>query len=91
MESFSLIKKTYLALFISIPITFFSSFIKYGDNFSDGLNYVGFPFWKEKSGGFAGIVVRDNLALIKNFIFWFLLAAISLFLFGILLKKLKRS
>jgi len=90
MKSSSLLKKTVLAFFISIPITFLSSFIKYGDSYADGFSYVGFPFWREKSGGFAGILAYDNLALLKNFMFWFVLIFTLLFLFTFLLKRFKR-
>lgn len=91
MKPLSFFMKTVLAFFISIPITFLSSFIKYGDNYPDGFSYIGFPFWQEKSGGFAGIVVTDNLAFLKNFIFWFLLTFVLLFCLFYLLDKLKKS
>ncbi|MBI2420967.1 MAG: GIY-YIG nuclease family protein [Candidatus Levybacteria bacterium] len=90
VKSFSLLKKTALAFFISIPITFLSSLIKYGDSYVDGFNYIGFPFWREKSGGFAGILVYDNLAPLKNFMFWFVLIFTLLFLFTFLFKRFKR-
>ena len=91
MKPLSLFKKAAVSFIIAILITFWSSSVEYGGNYPDAFGYTGFPFWKVRGGGIAGIVNYDNLALFKNFIFWFLLTFITLFLVTFLLKKLKRG